>query len=177
MMFKQTAIDGVYLIELERYVDSRGFFAEVFQSERFRERGLETEIAQTNVSYNIKKGVIRGLHFQLPPKAQAKLVRCTRGSIFDVAVDLRRQSPTFKRWVGKVLSAENRDMLYIPAEGMAHGYQALEDDTEVEYIAFELWAPESEGGYRYDDPAFGISWPIEKVVLSEKDEGWKPFEG
>jgi dTDP-4-dehydrorhamnose 3,5-epimerase len=176
MKFIETAIAGVYIIELECFHDERGFFAEAFQIEKFRIMGLETEVAQTNVSYNINKGVIRGLHFQRPPKAQAKLIRCTKGSIFDVAVDLRKGSPTYRKWVGEMLSEENRTMLFIPAEGMAHGYQALEDQTEVEYIAFEIWAPETEGGYRYDDPAFGIEWPLKEVILSEKDGEWAPLE-
>ena len=176
MKFIETAIAGVYRIELERFHDERGFFAEAFQIEKFRSMGLEAEVAQTNVSFNIKKGVIRGLHFQRLPKAQAKLIRCTRGSIFDVAVDLRKGSPTYKSWVGETLSEENRTMLFIPAEGMAHGYQALGDQTEVEYIAFELWAPETEGGYRYDDPAFGIEWPLNDAIVSEKDGAWAPFK-
>ena len=175
MRFVETELGDVYLVKLERFKDDRGFFAETFQMEKFREQGLKTDIAQVNVSYNIRKGVIRGLHFQRPPRAQAKLIRCTSGSIFDVAVDLRPSSPTFKGWVGVTLTAEERDMLYVP-EGMAHGYQALEDHTEVEYLAFELWAPETEGGYRYDDPAFGIRWPIESPVLSKKDGDWAPFE-
>jgi dTDP-4-dehydrorhamnose 3,5-epimerase len=176
LKFIETAIAGVYRIELERFHDERGFFAEAFHIEKFRSMGLEAEVAQTNVSFNIKKGVIRGLHFQRPPKAQAKLIRCTRGSIFDVAVDLRKGSPTYKSWVGETLSEENRTMLFIPAEGMAHGYQALEDQTEVEYIAFELWAPGTEGGYRYDDPAFGIEWPLNDAIVSEKDGAWTPFK-
>lgn len=176
MKFAETGIAGVYRIELDRFHDERGFFAEAFQIDKFRDMGLETKVAQTNISYNISRGVIRGLHFQRPPKAQAKLIRCTRGSIYDVAVDLRKGSPTYRKWVGEVLSEENGTMLFVPAGGMAHGYQSLEDRTEVEYIAFELWAPETEGGYRFDDPAFGIEWPLNEVIVSEKDRAWDPFE-
>jgi dTDP-4-dehydrorhamnose 3,5-epimerase len=177
MRFQETEIEGVRIVELERFSDERGFFAEAFQMNKFGAEGLETRIAQTNVSYNRKRGVIRGLHFQSTPKAQAKLVRCTRGSIFDVAIDIRPGSPTFKRWVGVTLTDEDRRMLYLPAEGMAHGYQALEDDTEVEYLAFELWSPENEGGYRFDDEAFGVEWPILPPIVSEKDASWEPFQG
>jgi len=177
MRFLETDIGGVFEVELERFEDKRGFFAEAFQTSKFGEQGLETRIAQTNISYNHERGVIRGLHLQVPPMAQAKLVRCTRGSIFDVAVDLRPSSPTFKRWVGVTLTAENRRMLYLPAESMAHGYQSLEPGTEVEYLAFELWSPGDERGYRYDDPAFGIEWPISPPIVSGKDESWDTFKG
>lgn len=159
------------LIELtpRRFGDERGFFSEVWNHARFAEAGIPTQFVQDNVSLSRTKGVLRGLHFQTPPAAQAKLVRVSRGSIFDVGVDIRRSSPTFGRWAGVVLSAERWNQLYVP-EGFAHGFVTLEDDTEVTYKVSALYSPEHDRSIRFDDPAIGIEWPLDgEPVLSDKD--------
>ena len=159
------------LIELtpRRFGDDRGFFSEVWNHARFAEAGIPTQFVQDNVSLSRSKGVLRGLHFQTPPAAQAKLVRVSRGSIFDVGVDIRRSSPTFGRWAGVVLSAEKWNQLYVP-EGFAHGFVTLEDDTEVTYKVSAAYCPEHDRSIRFDDPAIGIDWPLDgEPVLSDKD--------
>jgi dTDP-4-dehydrorhamnose 3,5-epimerase len=159
------------LIELtpRRFGDDRGFFSEVWNHARFAEAGIPTQFVQDNVSLSRTKGVLRGLHFQAPPVAQAKLVRVSRGSIFDVGVDIRRSSPTFGRWAGVVLSAEKWNQLYVP-EGFAHGFVTLEDDTEVTYKVSAAYCPEHDRSIRFDDPAIGIDWPLDgEPVLSDKD--------
>jgi dTDP-4-dehydrorhamnose 3,5-epimerase len=159
------------LVELtpRRFGDERGFFSEVWNHARFAEAGIPTQFVQDNVSLSRSKGVLRGLHFQTPPAAQAKLVRVSRGSIFDVGVDIRRSSPTFGRWAGLVLSAEKWNQLYVP-EGFAHGFVTLEDDTEVTYKVSAAYSPEHDRSIRFDDPAIGIDWPLDgEPVLSDKD--------
>jgi dTDP-4-dehydrorhamnose 3,5-epimerase len=159
------------LVELtpRRFGDERGFFSEVWNHARFAEAGIPTQFVQDNVSLSRSKGVLRGLHFQTPPAAQAKLVRVSRGSIFDVGVDIRRSSPTFGRWAGVVLSAEKWNQLYVP-EGFAHGFVTLEDDTEVTYKVSAAYCPEHDRSIRFDDPAIGIDWPLDgEPVLSDKD--------
>jgi dTDP-4-dehydrorhamnose 3,5-epimerase len=159
------------LIELRppRFSDERGFFSEVWSNAGFAEVGIGTGFVQDNVSLSRRKGVVRGLHFQMPPVAQAKLVRVARGAIFDVGVDIRRSSPTFGKWAGVVLSAEEWNQLYVP-EGFAHGFVTLEDDTEVSYKASAPYSPEHDRAIRFDDPAIGIEWPIEgEPILSAKD--------
>ena len=159
------------LIELtpRRFGDDRGFFSEVWNHARFAEAGIPTQFVQDNVSLSRSKGVLRGLHFQTPPAAQAKLVRVSRGSIFDVGVDIRRSSPTFGRWAGVVLSAEKWNQLYVP-EGFAHGFVTLEDDTEVTYKVSPAYSPEHDRSIRFDDPAIGIDWPLDgEPVLWDKD--------
>ena len=159
------------LVELtpRRFGDERGFFSEVWNHARFAEAGIPTQFVQDNVSLSRSKGVLRGLHFQTPPAAQAKLVRVSCGSIFDVGVDIRRSSPTFGRWAGVVLSAEKWNQLYVP-EGFAHGFVTLEDDTEVTYKVSAPYSPEHDRSIRFDDPAIGIDWPLDgEPVLSEKD--------
>jgi dTDP-4-dehydrorhamnose 3,5-epimerase len=159
------------LVELtpRRFGDDRGFFSEVWNHARFAEAGIPTQFVQDNVSLSRTKGVLRGLHFQAPPVAQAKLVRVSRGSIFDVGVDIRRSSPTFGRWAGVVLSAEKWNQLYVP-EGFAHGFVTLEDDTEVTYKVSAAYSPEHDRSIRFDDPAIGIDWPLDgEPVLSDKD--------
>jgi dTDP-4-dehydrorhamnose 3,5-epimerase len=152
-----------------RFGDERGFFSEVWNHARFAEAGIPTQFVQDNVSLSRTKGVLRGLHFQTPPAAQAKLVRVSRGSIFDVGVDIRRSSPTFGRWAGVVLSAEKWNQLYVP-EGFAHGFVTLEDDTEVTYKVSAAYCPEHDRSIRFDDPAIGIDWPLDgEPVLSDKD--------
>jgi dTDP-4-dehydrorhamnose 3,5-epimerase len=168
MIFRETELVGVVVIEPERLEDERGFFARTFCQREFKAHGLNSRVAQCNLSFNHRKGTLRGMHYQLEPHREVKLVRCTRGAIFDVIVDLRPESPSYCRWVGVELSEENRRMLYVP-EGFAHGYQTLVDNSEVVYQVSEFYAPGSERGVRFDDPTFGIAWPCEVTVISEKD--------
>lgn len=169
MEFIRTAIHDVILIKPKAFGDDRGFFMESYRKSLFHENGITEEFIQDNHSKSAK-GVLRGLHYQLNPKAQGKLVRCVSGSVFDVAVDIRRNSPTFGKWVGYELSEENRQMLWIPA-GFAHGFVTLEDNTEFLYKTTGEYAPECDRGIRYDDPAIGIEWPkLDNLLLSEKDK-------
>jgi len=168
MIFAETLLKGAFVIDLQPMEDERGLFARSFCRDEFGRMGLKTEVAQCNVSQNRKKGTLRGMHFQLPPKAEAKLVRCTRGAVYDVIVDLRADSGTYRRWTAVELTERNLKMLYIP-EGMAHGFQTLADDTEVFYQMFEYYSPEHASGVRWDDPAFGIRWPLDNPVISRKD--------
>ncbi len=169
MIFTELALKGVYLIEPERQEDERGFFARTFCIEEFSARGLDTAVAQCNVSYNRRRGTLRGLHFQAPPHAEIKLVRCTAGAVFDVVVDIRPDSPTYKQWFDVELSARNRKMLYIP-EGFAHGFQTLEDDAELFYQMSKLHVTEAARGIKWDDPAIGITWPMAPLVVSGRDQ-------
>jgi dTDP-4-dehydrorhamnose 3,5-epimerase len=172
MKFSETTLAGVVVIDLEPHADERGFFARVWELEAFEAHGLTTALSQVNIAFNDRAGTLRGLHFQRPPYEDAKLVRCTRGVLFDVAVDLRPASPTYLRWFGVELSAANRRALYI-AEGFAHGYQTLADDTEAMYLHSAPYVPACEGGARFDDPAFGIEWPhADPRILSAKDRAW-----
>src|ERR1039457_3821066 len=168
MIFSESALKGAYIIELQPIEDDRGFFARSFCLQEFAAHGLETGVAQCNVSFNRKKGTLRGMHFQLPPKAEAKLVRCTRGVIYDVIIDLRPDSPTYCRWEGVELSADNYRSLYI-REGFAHGFQTMADNSEVFYQMYESFTPECAGGVRWDDPAFDVHWPLANPVMSDKD--------
>lgn len=174
MNFTETALKGAWIIDLQRFDDERGFFARSFCRDEFATRGLKTAVTQCNISYNKAKGTLRGMHFQLPPKAEAKLVRCTRGEIYDVIIDLRIDSPTFCRWEGVALSSDNYRALYIP-EGFAHGFQTLEENSEVFYQMYEFYAPQYAAGVRWDDPAFGIDWPLPDPIMSKKDRGYVPF--
>ncbi len=177
MRFTETDIDGAFLLELEPHEDERGFFARAFDRDAFARRGLATEYVQANIGFSARRGVLRGLHYQLAPHAEAKLVRCTRGAIFDVIVDLRPESPTYRRWHGEELSADNRRAVYLPA-GCAHGYLALADSSEVFYQASSAYMPSAERGVRWDDPAFGVRWPIEGAPsVSEKDASWPDYAG
>jgi dTDP-4-dehydrorhamnose 3,5-epimerase len=172
--FTQTPLRGAYLIDLEPHPDERGFFARTFCAREFEEHGLSPVVVQANMSFNRRKGTLRGMHYQLPPAAEAKLVRCTRGAIHDVIVDLRPDSPTHLQGFGVELSADNRTALYVP-EVFAHGFQTLEDETEVAYQVSEFYAPGQERGIRHDDPALAIEWPLPVSVISEKDRSWPPF--
>jgi dTDP-4-dehydrorhamnose 3,5-epimerase len=173
--FRELSIRGVYLIRLESVADERGFFARAFCEEAFAERGLCGHFVQTNLAYTERAGTIRGLHYQLAPHEEVKLVRCIRGAVWDVCVDLRKDSSTYGQWLGEDISAENRDMLYVPA-GCAHGYQALRDDTEVLYSVSSPYALDCERGVRWDDPVFGIEWKYGgEVILSDKDASWKGY--
>ena len=174
MKFTPAPLPGVWLIEPEPVADERGFFARTFCRDEFAARGLNPELAQCNVSFNAKKGTVRGMHWQEAPHGEDKLVRCTMGKIFDVALDLRRDSPTFKQWFAVELSARNRKMLYIPA-GCAHGLQTLEDECEVFYQMSAAFHAPSSRGARFDDPAFGIRWPLPVSVISEKDKSLPDF--
>ncbi|MCD6393304.1 MAG: dTDP-4-dehydrorhamnose 3,5-epimerase [Planctomycetes bacterium] len=159
---------GAYIIELERIEDERGFFARSWCVREFAEHGLNPNLAQCNISFNKKKGTLRGMHYQAPPHEDAKMLRCTKGSLYDVIIDLRKDSPTFKQWFGVELTADNRKAIYIP-EGFAHGFQTLEDETETLYQMSEYYHTEYARGVRYDDPAFGIEWPMPEIIVSKKD--------
>ncbi len=175
MNFHETKLKGAFVIELERKEDERGFFARAWCQKEFEAHGLNRNLVQANVSYNRKRGTLRGLHYQVAPHEEAKLVRCFRGAIYDVIVDLRPDSPTYLRWIGVELTAENRCMLYVP-EGFAHGFQTLEDDTEVFYQVSQFYTPGAERGVRWDDPTFAIEWPAAKRrVISVKDQNWPLF--
>ena len=176
MKFAETELKGVFVVDVEPRSDERGFLAVGFNREEFAKHGLDPNVVQCNITYNAKRGTLRGMHFQVKPHEQPKLVRCVRGSVFDVAVDLRPESPTFRKWVGYDLTADNRRMLYIPA-GLAHGFVTLEDDTEVIYQMSEVYAPESARGVRWNDPAFGIKWPVKPVVVNERDASYPDFKG
>jgi dTDP-4-dehydrorhamnose 3,5-epimerase len=176
MIFKPTELEGAWLVDLEPREDERGFFARAWAREEFAAHGLSTEVVQANIAFNRHTGTLRGMHFQREPHAEVKLVRCTRGALYDVIVDLRASSPTHARWIGVELTADNRRMLYVP-EGFAHGYQTLLDDTEAYYQVSAAYAPEAEGGVRWDDPAFGIEWPDPSPpVLSDKDRTWPDYK-
>jgi dTDP-4-dehydrorhamnose 3,5-epimerase len=174
MIITQTELKGAFVIELELFEDVRGFFARTWSDREFEAFGLNPRFVESNISSNEKKGTLRGMHYQLPPYDQTKLVRCTRGSIYDVIIDLRPDSPTFKQWVAKELSADNHLMLYVPGQ-FAHGYLTLEDKTEVLYQTSAYYAPEHAGGVRWNDPAFNISWPIDNTVMIERDRNYPDF--
>ncbi len=173
-MFTETRLKGAYVITSEKRLDERGFFARAWCQREFKEHNLNPRMVQCNISFNKKGGTLRGMHYQAAPCPEAKLVRCTRGAIYDVIVDLRAGSPTFKEHVAEVLTALNYQMLYVP-EGFAHGFQTLEDDTEVFYQMSEFYAPELARGVRYNDPAFGIKWPIENVIINDRDRNYPDF--
>ena len=174
MIFTDTGIGGVWVIEAERLEDDRGFFARTWDTDEFAERGLNPKLAQCSISYNRALGTLRGMHYQVAPHEEAKLVRCTAGAIFDAALDLRPDSSTFREWFGIELSAQNRRALYVP-EGCAHGFLTLGDGCEVHYQISQAYMPESARGVRWDDPAFAISWPGEVVVINERDRSYPDF--
>lgn len=171
MIFTETALKSAFIIDIERREDSRGFFARVLCQREFAAHGLKATIAQANVAFNLFKGTIRGMHFQYPPMAESKLVRCTRGAILDVIVDLRPESPTYLRHVSVELTMDNRRALYVP-ERFAHGYQVLQDNTETSYQVGEFYSPGDEGGLLYNDPRLGIEWPLPVTEISPKDAAW-----
>jgi dTDP-4-dehydrorhamnose 3,5-epimerase len=175
VIFTETPLKGAYLVELDRREDSRGFFARTWCEQEASALGLNVHIAQCNVSFNRRKGAVRGMHFQLPPHTEARLVRCTMGIIHDVIVDLRADSPTFLQSWSVVLSSQNRRAVYLP-EGFAHGFQSLEDNTETFYQMSASYAPEANVGVRWDDPAFGIQWPLPVTEISERDRSFANFE-
>ena len=177
IIFRETKLKGAYVIEPEKFEDQRGFFARSFSEQEFSQHGLRGHFVEAGISFNSRKHTVRGMHFQAEPNAQAKLVRCTRGSILDVMIDLRHESPTYKQWFAQELSAQNRLMLYIP-EGCAHGFETLEDETEVFYQLSAGYTPASECGVRWNDPAFGITWPVtDGVIINERDRTYPDFKG
>jgi dTDP-4-dehydrorhamnose 3,5-epimerase len=168
MKFIRGELDGVWIIELEKHSDERGYFARTWCVDEFEKHGLNPRVVQCNTSFNQKRGTLRGMHFQDAPHWEAKLIRCTRGAIYDVALDLRRSSSTFKRWTAVELKATGNQMLYIP-EGFAHGFQSLEDESEISYQMSEYFHPESSRGIRWDDPEVAIRWPIANPIISQRD--------
>jgi dTDP-4-dehydrorhamnose 3,5-epimerase len=172
MIFIETKVKGAFIIDIERRDDNRGFFARAFCQREFADHGLKPVIAQANIAFNNKKGTLRGMHFQYPPAAETKIVRCTRGAILDIIVDLRPESPSYLDHVAVELTADNHRAFYVP-EGFAHGYQVLEDRTETSYQVGEFYVPSSEGGLHYSDPRLGLKWPLPVAEISPKDAAWK----
>jgi dTDP-4-dehydrorhamnose 3,5-epimerase len=175
MIFTETKIKGAFIVDLELQRDRRGFFARTFCTQEFEARGLKSNIAQCNLSFNYKKGTLRGMHYQMPPSQETKFVRCVQGAIYDVIIDLRPESISYLSHIGVELTAKNYLALYIP-DSCAHGFQTLADETEVSYQMGDFYAPEYSSGYRYDDPAFGIEWPLAISEIAEKDMAWALFE-
>lgn len=176
MRFTQTDLSGAYVVELEPIEDERGFFARTFCAQEFAARGLETHFLQCSLSFNLHRGILRGMHFQAPPHEEAKLVRCVRGRVYDVLLDLRPDSPTYRRWTAVELDSANRRSIYIP-RGFAHGFQTLEDQTEIFYEISEPYHPDCARGVRWNDPAFGMHWPVPDPILSAKDRAYPDFGG
>lgn len=176
MQFFTTTLNDAYRIELEKRGDERGFFARTFCDKEFAAHGLDTHFVQQNTSRSASRGTLRGMHFQTGEHAEVKLIRCLRGAIYDVIIDLRPDSPTFKRWEGFELTDQNASMLYIP-RGFAHGFITLTDDVEVTYLVTAHYTPYAEGGVRFDDPAFSVVWPAAPTVMSDKDRAWPLFAG
>jgi len=175
MIFTETKLKGAYILDLEKREDSRGFFARAFCQNEFAAHGLKSVIAQANIAMNLKQGTLRGMHFQYPPAAETKLVRCTRGAILDIIVDLRPESPTYLQHVAVELSEDNQRSLYVP-ERFGHGYQALRDNTETSYQVGEFYAPRCEGGLSPYDPRLALKWPLPVSAISEKDAAWMLLE-
>jgi dTDP-4-dehydrorhamnose 3,5-epimerase len=174
VIFTETKLKGAFIVDLERRHDERGFFARAFCQNEFREHGLKPIIAQANIASNLKKGTLRGMHFQYPPAAETKLVRCTRGAIVDIIVDLRPESRTYLEHIAVDLNDDNMTALYVP-ERFAHGYQALRDGTDTSYQVGEFYTPNAEGGLRYDDPQLGLQWPLPVSAISPKDQAFCAF--
>jgi dTDP-4-dehydrorhamnose 3,5-epimerase len=177
MIFTKTNLNDAFLIDIEKIADQRGFFARAWCKKEFEEHGLESQFVQANIAFNNKKRILRGMHYQAAPHEETKLVRCIRGAIYDLIIDLRPESSTFKQSFGVELTPENGKMLYVP-KGFAHGYLTLKDDSEVFYQVSQFYAPGSERGIRWDDPAFHLKWPeTENLMISEKDRNWQNFTG
>jgi dTDP-4-dehydrorhamnose 3,5-epimerase len=169
MIFTETALKGAFILEVKQLEDERGFFGRTWCKKEMEDHGLNGNVVQANMSYNKKKGTVRGMHFQNPPYAETKLIRCTKGAIYDVIIDLRKDSPTYKQWIGVELTEQNHKMLYVP-ENFAHGFITLEDNTEVAYQVTQYYTPGAEGGIRWDDPSFTIQWPVPVELVSDKDQ-------
>jgi dTDP-4-dehydrorhamnose 3,5-epimerase len=175
MLFRETEVAGAFEIIPELKCDERGFFARSWCRKEFEAHGLNPRLEQCSISFNLRKGTLRGMHWQAEPFQETKSVRCTQGAIYDVALDLRKNSPTYKKWTAVILSAAKRNMLYIP-DGCGHGFITLEDETEISYQISEFYTPESTRGVRWDDPVFGIVWPLPVEVISERDRTYPDFE-
>lgn len=175
MIFKETSLKGAYIIELNQLEDERGFFSRTFCQDEFKKYNLEYNIAQCNISFNKLKGTLRGMHYQVTPYEEAKLVRCIRGSIYDVIIDIRKDSETYLKWISVELSENNYLSLYIP-KGFAHGFQTLEDNTDVFYQMYQMYQPNSASGIRYNDTIFNIKWPLEITSISDRDKNYDFFE-
>ncbi len=176
MKFTKLSLEGAYIIEIEPFNDERGFFARSWCQKEFKEHGLDARLVQCNISFNKHRGTLRGMHYQSKPQEEAKLIRCTRGSIYDVIIDLRQDSKTYKKWVSIELDSINRKMIYVP-EGFAHGFVTLEDNTEVFYQVSEFYNPKYYKGIRWNDQSFNIQWPInENLIISKQDKSWEDFK-
>ena len=175
MKFTKLEIRDAFLVELNKLGDHRGFFARLWCQEEFEEHGLVPNVVQANISFSKIKGTLRGMHYQEEPHAETKFIRCAKGAIYDVIIDIKPDSPTFMQWVSVELTAENYKMLYVP-KGYAHGFQSLEPDSEVTYLVSEFYTPQAEGGIRYNDPAFGLDWPLPVAEISDKDRSWADFK-
>lgn len=175
MLFYETKLKGAFIIDIEPHEDERGFFARSWCKDEFERHGLNARLVQCNISYNKRLGTLRGMHFQVKPFAEAKLVRCTRGAIYDVIIDLRPDSPTFKQWLNVELTEDNHSAIFIP-EGIAHGFQTLRDNSEVFYQMSEFFHPECAKGVRWNDIAFGIHWPIASPIISQRDQSYEDFQ-
>lgn len=174
MIFSETELAGAYIVDIDRREDNRGYFARLFCADEFATHGLQPMVAQASLSFNATRGTVRGMHFQYPPAAETKYIRCTKGEVLDVIVDLRPESPTFLKHVAVNLSAENKRGLYVP-QRFAHGFMTLADETELTYLISESHAPNAEGGFRYNDPTISVSWPLSVSVISERDTKWAPL--
>ena len=174
MKFTETKLKGAFIVEIEKIADDRGFFGRSWCLKEFEARGLTSRVVQTNVSSNRKKATLRGMHYQIAPYQESKLIRCTRGAIYDVIIDLRPESPTYKKWTGVELTADNYGLFFVP-EDFAHGFITLVDNTEITYQVSQFYTPGSEKGIRFNDPAFNIQWPLEVSVISEKDRTWPDY--
>jgi dTDP-4-dehydrorhamnose 3,5-epimerase len=175
MIFTETRLHGAFIIEPQPIEDARGFFARTFCVEEFSAHGLNAKLVQCNISFNKTRGTLRGMHYQAQPHSEVKLVRCTQGAIYDVIIDLRPESPTFKQWIGVELTAQNHRMLYVP-EGFAHGFQTLEDNSEVFYQMSEFYHSDSARGVRWDDMQFNVAWPLAICIISDKDHSYADFQ-
>jgi dTDP-4-dehydrorhamnose 3,5-epimerase len=175
MIFEETGLKGLMLIRQERHDDDRGYFARTMCQREFEQHGIPTDFVQCNISYNKAAGTLRGMHYQLPPGEEGKLIRCSRGRIYDINIDLRENSTTYLQWRGYELSHDNGQSLYVPP-GFAHGFVTLEEESEVFYMMTEFYQPELAAGVRWNDPAFSIQWPVEPKVISERDEGYADFQ-
>lgn len=175
MIFTSTKLQGAFIIDLKKIEDDRGFFARTFCANEFAERGIESKFVQANTSLSYKKGTLRGMHFQNSPYEEDKLVRCTKGALYDVIIDLRKNSPTYKQWIGVELTENNHRALFVP-KGFGHGFITLEDNSEANYLVSQFYAPGAENGIRFNDPQFNIKWPIEPVVISDKDRNHPDFK-
>jgi len=174
MKFFQTELKGAYIVELDKLKDERGFFSRTWDNKEFEKLGLKTDVIHCNISFSKIKGTIRGMHYQIPPYSESKLIRCTKGRVFDVIIDLRANSNTCYKWISVKLDSTQHNMLYVP-EGFGHGFQTLEDNTEVYYQNSQVHAPQFEKGVKFDDPFFQIKWPINEKIVSDKDKTWPLF--